>query len=269
MLASVLLLNTAAGPLGVGVVSYPISSSMLNQLIGLEAVTVLLVVPAMAWAAVLAFRGDPVAPLVAFGPTSYAAYMFVQYVLGPEYDTYSLTVLVQVAIASVAGALSLWAWGLAGSAPMPALSLRTRRWQAGLLAGLAGFVLLRYLPVFVGSLSHRALDAEFVDARTFFWSIVLLDLGVVVPGAVIAAVALWRGRTVGARAFYAVVGWFALTPPSVAAMAAVMIARDDPHASWPTFMLLTTAALVFLAAAVVVFGRLVGRPDGCVDRVWG
>ena len=55
--------------------------------------TVLLVAPAAALAGILSLRGHPAGPLLALGPAAYAAYMFVQYVLGPEYDHYSLAVL--------------------------------------------------------------------------------------------------------------------------------------------------------------------------------
>ena len=56
---------------------------------------------------------------------------------------------------------------------------------------------------------------------------------------------------------YGVVGWFALVPPSVTAMAAVMLVRDDPHASVPTLLLLTAGTLGFWTVAGGVLGRLV------------
>ena len=45
ILAAALLVNSAIGPLGVGLVDYPITKPLRNQLIGLEVVTVALVVP--------------------------------------------------------------------------------------------------------------------------------------------------------------------------------------------------------------------------------
>ena len=74
---------------------------------------------------------------------------------------------------------------------------------------------------------------------------------------VAAAVALLRGTPAGHRALYGVVGWFALVPPSVTAMAAVMLVRDDPHASVPTLLLLAAATLAFWTVAGSVLGRLV------------
>jgi non-ribosomal peptide synthetase component F len=44
---------------------------------------------------------------------------------------------------------------------------------------------------------------------------------------------------------HAVVGWFALVPPSVAAMAVVMWARNDPHASVPTALMLSVVSVAF------------------------
>lgn len=256
VLGGALLLNSAAGPLGWNIVDYPISPTMTNQLIGLEVVTTLLVVPGMALAGALALRGNRLAPLVAFGPTAYTAYMFIQYVLGPEYDAYSLIVVAHLAITATAGALTLAAWTLAKDAPLPAPTPGARRRQSALLMALAAFVLLRYIPALAGSITNEPLTAEFADARTFYWSIFFLDLGVVVPATVIAALSVLRGHLAGTRGVYAVLGWFALTPPSVASMAAVMLVRGDPHASWPTFALLTAAAVFFLAAAISMFVRL-------------
>jgi hypothetical protein len=77
---------------------------------------------------------------------------------------------------------------------------------------------------------------------------------------VAAAVALLRGTEVGHRALYGVFGWFALVPPSVTAMAAVMLARDDPNASEGTLFLLGVATLVFWAVAGSVFAGLRRAP---------
>jgi hypothetical protein len=256
-LAGMLVLNSLIGPLLLGVVEYPISASMTNQLLGLEVVTLVLVVPWTAIAGVLALRQDGRAPLLALGPTSYTAYMFVQYVVGPEYAAYSWMVLFHVAIFALSGGLALMAWSRAQLEPVPPISDKQRHRLSFVLMGLAAFVLLRYLPAFAGAIGQEPIAAEFREARTFFWSIVLLDLGVVVPLTAAAAVALLRGTPRGHRALYGVVGWFALVPPSVTAMAAVMLVRDDPHASVSTLVLLAVATLVFWAVAGRVLGRLV------------
>jgi hypothetical protein len=266
VLAGLLVLNGLLGPLLGGVVDYPISESITNQLLGLEVVTLMLVVPWLGIAGALALRQDPRAPLLALGPTSYTAYMFVQYVVGPEYGVYSWAVLFHVAIFTLAGGLVLTAWARAQREAAPPLTVLQRRRISVVLLALAAFVLLRYLPAFVGAASREPIAAEFREARTFFWSIVLLDLGVVVPVTVAAAVALLCGSDVGQRALYGVVGWFALVPPSVTAMAAVMLARDDPHASVPTLLLLSVATVVFWVVAGSILGPLLGVGAGRPSR---
>jgi uncharacterized membrane protein YjjB (DUF3815 family) len=81
----------------------------------------------------------------------------------------------------------------------------------------------------------------------------------VVPATVAGAVALLGGRELGRRALYAVTAWFALVPPSVAAMAVVMLAKGDPNASVATVVTLTVASLVFGAFAVHVYRPLLAR----------
>jgi hypothetical protein len=88
-----------------------------------------------------------------------------------------------------------------------------------------------------------------------FWTILLLDLGLVVPVATWSGVTLWRGGGGAAwKAGSAVAGWFALTGPSVAAMGLVMVARGDPHASLPLAGMFVATGLGAMAAAGWLFG---------------
>jgi hypothetical protein len=130
------------------------------------------------------------------------------------------------------------------------------------LVALAAVVALRYLPAVVGSFSQVRIPTEFADARAFYWSIVLLDLGVVVPASLIGAVSVWR-RVAHARVVVAaILGWFALVPPSVAAMATVMWVRDDPNASLRQTALLWAIAI----GAVGVAARGLRQVTRITDR---
>ena len=272
LLAATLLMNSAIGPLGANMVRYPISDSLANQLIGLEVVTVALVVPWCVLAGVRALQGSPDGAVLAFGPAAYTCYMFVQYVLGPEYGEYRAVLLLHLALVTLSCGLTLWSWALLTRVELPARSRRVERVYGGVLLGLALFVIMRYAAAITGSFTGTEIPQEFGAARTFYWTIYLLDLGVVVPGTVVAAVALLRGRDLGRRALFAVVGWFALVPPSVTAMAVIMFVNEDPHASMPTVVLLSIASLVFGVFAVVVYRPIFlaspsWRPDHRGDQV--
>jgi hypothetical protein len=148
--------------------------------------------------------------------------MFVQYVLGPEYGEYRAVTLFHLGLVTLSSGLTLWAWSLSRTTIPSARSQRTERVYGAVMVGLALFVVLRYVGAIAASFSPTETPEEFADTRTFYWSIYLLDLGIVVPADVVGAVALLRGRQLGRRALYAVTSWFALVPPSVAAMAAVI-----------------------------------------------
>jgi hypothetical protein len=256
VLAGALLVNAALGPLGADLVSYPIAPTLRNQMVGLEVVTVALVAPWCAYAGVRALRDDRGSALLAFGPAAYTLYMFVQYVLGPEYAQYRAVTLLHLGLVTLSGGLTLWAWSLSRTATLPVLPPRARRVYAFAMLGLAMFVILRYAGALVGAFSSAEIPAEFAAARTYFWSIYLLDLGLVVPGTIVGAVALLRDRRLGSRALYAVAGWYALVPLSVTAMAATMLARHDPYASAATVVGLAVASVVFTAFAVTVYRPL-------------
>jgi hypothetical protein len=254
VLGAVLVLNTVLGPLVTGVVDYPIAETVRNQLIGLELVSVALVAPLCVVAGVLALRGHRAAGVLGFGPAAYTAYMFVQYVLGPEYHTYTVAALFQVAIFGLGGAVALLAWTGTDAARLPVLTRARERAYGVLLLALAAFVATRYTVALTGA--GEPIAAEFAESPTFYWSIVLLDLGVVVPATAVAGVALIRGARSAHTALYAILGWFALVPPSVAAMGATMLANDDPYASADATAVLAVASAVFVAVAVWVYRPL-------------
>jgi hypothetical protein len=52
---------------------------------------------------------------------------------------------------------------------------------------------------------------------------------------------------------YVVMAWFALVPPSVAAMSTVMVINNDPHAAPGQALVLGVAAIVFLGLATWIF----------------
>ena len=110
LLAVLLALNSILGPLGLGRIDYPISTTLQNQLIGLEIVTLVMVVPLSVAAGVLALRGRRAAAPVGFGPAAYTAYMFAQYVLGPEYPQFTAAVLFHLGLFAVGSALAVAAW---------------------------------------------------------------------------------------------------------------------------------------------------------------
>lgn len=256
-LAIGLAANTLLGPAFADVVDYPLSDTLRNQTIGLELVSLLLVAPLCLAAATQAARGRAAGAVLALAPATYTAYMFVQYVVGPGYDRYPPVLLFHLALFVLAGVVAVRAWASLAPADLPPVGTRVRRARAKMLFVLAGFVVGRYVPAVVGSLTGQPLSGEFRQEPAFFWTILLMDLGIVVPSAVAAALALRRGSGVAVKAMYALVGWFALVPPSVTAMAVVMVVNDDPYASVASLGLFSVAAVAFTAFAVAVYRPLV------------
>jgi len=255
-LGGALALNSLLGPLLADAIDYSLSESLRNQLIGLDAVSLILVAPLCLVAGVLVWRGRPAGAGLALGPATYTSYMFVQYVVGPGYQHYPAVLLFHLGLFVLGGVVAVWAWSSLRPDRLPPMTDRTRRVRAGVLLGLAAFVVMRYLPAIVGSVSEKEFSEEFRTEPAFFWTILLMDLGIVVPSAIAAAMALRHGAAVASKAMFAVVGWFALVPPSVAAMGITMVANDDPHASTPATVLFVVAAAVFAGFAVRVFRPL-------------
>ena len=254
-----LIANSLLGPLIADAIDYPLSESLLNQTIGLEAVSLLLVAPLCLFSGVLAMRGHTIAQLVAFGPATYAPYMFLQYVIGPEYRYYSGVLPLHLSLFILGTGIAVAAWAAVDLERLPRMARRSERRYGVLLMAFAVFIVSRYLPALSAALHGEPLAAEFRQDVSMYWSIFLLDLGIAVPATIATAVALIRGAEWGRKALYAVFGWFALVPPSVAAMAMVMVVNDDPNASAEQALVFAVTALVFAALAVRLYRPLFGH----------
>ena len=216
-LAAGLVANTLLGPLAFDLVDYGLSESLRNQAIGLEAVSFLLVAPVCIAAAGFVRAARPAGAVLALAPATYTAYMAVQYVVGPGYLRYPTVLALHLGLFVVGGIVAVRAWASIEPGHLPPMTASRRRQRAAVLVGLGVFV---------------------------------------VPAAIATAIVLRRGTPTAAKAMYGLVGWFALVPPSVAAMAITMVVNDDPHASVGSTVLFGAAAVAFAVYAVRLFRPL-------------
>ena len=255
-LGAALAVNSLIGPLLASLVTYPLSETVLNEAIGLEAVSLILVAPLALAAGVLSLRGHRAGPVLALAPTAYTAYMFTQYVVGMQAPAYSVATAWHLAIFVLSTGLLLYAWQLIDPACLPAMGAGSRRRWAVVVGLLGLFVLTRYVEAFAGMAASAPLPAEYEADVSMYWSILWLDLGLVVPVGLTTAVGLWRGTAWADKALYGFIGWFALVPASVSAMALVKVLRNDEFAAPGLTLMFGVATLVSLAVALLLFRRL-------------
>jgi hypothetical protein len=256
--------NSLLGPLAADVVDYPVSRTVANQTVGLDAVTLVVVAPLAALAAVLTRRRHPAAPFLAVVVGAYTAYMFVQYVVGPDHPRYPGVLLLQTGLFTLGWVVAATGWTAARAVALPEVGAHVRGRQALVLFALAAFVVLRYLPAVPGSAEGALIPEGSRADPAMFWTIFLMDVGVFVPLVVAAGVAHRRGAGWAARALPVVVGWFALVTLVVLAMSVVMVLDGDPYAGPGLVALFAVTAVVVVAyvarLSVVTFAR------GAVDR---
>jgi len=262
-LAAGLVVLSLLGPLVSGAVDYRITETIQSQLIGLDAVSLALVAPLAAAAAVLTLRGHALGPVLGLGPAAYTAYMIPQYVLGPDYlaiegDNERLFPLM----------LALFVLGNVGTVVCFALSDLGRLPVSGRVERLVGRVLLPIAAVLVfvrypGGLadwmSSEPSDAGYLAGPAFGWTIALLDLGVALPATVAVCIGVRRGARWAQRGLHAVVAWFALVGVAVAAMAVAMYAREDPAMSAGQLVVMVVLGAMVAALAVALYAPLLRR----------
>lgn len=256
-LAGGLVVNSVVGPLVFDAIDYPFSDSMRNQTIGLDAAGLLVVAPACLFAAVLAWRGNRIAPILTVCLGSYVAYMFVQYLIGPQFDYYPATLLLHLGLFTSGWLLAIYGWNTSRrNVDETSTPLSSR--HAVFAAIIAGFVALRYVPGLVGSVTEDAVPDEVSGDLTMYWLIVVSDLGVFIPIVVVTAAAILRTTPWARPAMTAVVGWFSLVSVAVGAMSLSMILNDDRYASRAQLGLFIITTGLATGYAIHLFKALLG-----------
>ena len=259
-IAAGLALVALLGPFATGVIDYHVTESLQNQTIGLDAVSLLVVAPLGVIAALLVLRGHVAGAALALGIGAYTTYMFVQYIVGPEYERLpgnnELLFPLYLFLFSLGWIVALAAWNTVDTTRLPRRGRRDRLVGKGVLPVLAFLVFFRYVPALADWMSGSPEDPGYLAGPTFSWAIAMLDLGVFLPVTVAACVGLVRGTPWAQKALYTVVGWFALVAPAVAAMAITMYVNDDPNASGANVAFMTALGLGFVVFALVLFRPL-------------
>lgn len=224
------------GPLVFGVLEHRTSDTTLNQLLGADAASLIVVAPFSVAVGMLAWRRHPAAPVLALAPATFAMYTAFQVVVGQEYLRLPGNVErffpLLLAIFVVAEVVAVGAWASVAPERLPEPGPRQDRLAGVVLLVLAAFVVLGlHLPMLPDALSGEPTRVEYVSSPTPFWLVKMMDLGIVVPAAVATGLGLLRRRPWARKASFAILGGYTLIGASVAAMALVMLMNGDPDAS--------------------------------------
>ena len=266
LLAALLTANSVLGPLALEVIDYRYSDSLINQGIGLDAVALFGAVPVAAASAWLVHRLHPAGPVLAFIPATFAAYMAPQYIVGPDYLTLpgnnERFFVFHLAVFITGMAVTILAWRSIDPAQIKPDSDASDRRRSLVLFGVVAFIFLgRWLAGIIDLLGGDPNNVDYLENPTAYLLIGVLDLGIVVPAAIVTAVALRRHDTWARTAAYAVVGWFTLVPAAVAAMAIVMTVNDDPNTSSSATIVFIAAATVFTIGAIWLYRPMLHQAD--------
>jgi len=260
-LAGGLALNSLLGPLLLGVIDFRYTQTYENQGVGLDAFALACAVPLLILAGVLARNELPAAPFLAIGPALMAAYMMPQYLLGAHYlalpGNNEDFFLLHLGLFVLAVGVAITAWQLVTAGGLPRVSRRFQRWTGVLMVAVAAFLLLRYVPALFDIWLGEPTDEYRLDPIAF-WTIAFMDLGIVLPAAIVCGIALLRGFEPAVKPMYAIVAWFALVGPAVAAMGFAMVINDDPNASLTSAIVFPVYGAVFALLAAYLFRPLFG-----------
>ena len=266
VLGAVIAANAVLGPLALGVIDYHYSTTLTNQGIGLDAVALFAAAPLSLIAGALTLRGRTAGLVIGLIPATFAAYMAPQYVVGPDYlgipGNNEQFFLLHLAMFVLGLGLIAGIWVSIEPGTLRPATRRSDRLRSLVLLGVVAFILVgRWLAGIADLLGGPPFGTEFEENPTAYLLIGILDLGVVIPGAAAAALALLRGTARARTAAFTVIGWFALVPASVAAMAIAMEVNGDPNADTGLTAVFSIAAVVFTVGAALLFRPMLNRRD--------
>ena len=262
---------TLLGPLVFDLIRYHVVDEVLNQVVGSDAIGLLLVVPAALAAGMLTLRGHPVGPVMALAPAGYAVYVYTQLAIGGEFASQpgnsERFFPLFLAIFLLGGAAIVMAWKTVDDRQLPEPSAGMRRTASTVLFLLATFMTLGlHLPGLVDVIGGKPYGIEYTQSPAVFWIVKLMDLGIVVPVALITGIGVLRGVTWANKLMYAVIGWGALLGTAVAGMGVVMVVNGDPAASLVGTAVFIGFSLALLALAVWLFMPLFAVPETAISE---
>lgn len=231
-----LVVNVALGPLGVKVIRYHFSASMRNQLIGLDAVTLFVVVPLALVVGVMALRRHPSASVLAIAPGLFVAYMLPQYIVGPDYlnlpGNNQRFFLLHLSLFVLGVAVAVIGWVTIDDDRLPDVSDGAAHLASRVLFVAALFLVVGlHLPGIIDAFSAAPANAAFRDSPTAFYVVKLMDLGLILPASIVVGLGLSHRKPWAEKMMYPIIGWLALDALAVSAMAIVMQENNDPTGS--------------------------------------
>jgi hypothetical protein len=246
-------MNAVLGPLVLGVIKSRVSSNMENQLVGGEVASLFVAAPLAVAAGILWLRKHPLAPALALGPALYAVYMYVQFVAGPEYHRYAgnneYFFPLYLALVILGWAITVRAWTALDDTPLSPPPLVLQRTLAGFLLILSVIFALAWTMSIMDVLNGGVTMSAYAEDMSLFWLIRLMDLGFVIPAALITSLGLFTRAPWAMKLSYAVTAVQTLLVSAVAGMAIVMTMRRDPSAD----SVLLVVTVVFTIALAVVY----------------
>jgi hypothetical protein len=277
LLGSLLAATSSLGPLGFDAIHYRVSSLMRSQLEGVDATSLLVAAPLCVVLGVLAARRHRAVPALALAPALYTLYMVTETITGPDYagthgnnERYFPLFICMFVLAA---AVTVGAWQLIDPGQRSVNASPRIRVAGGLLVLLGVLLVIgRYLPTLGRVAQGEPASADYLAGPSVFWTVALEDLGIVIPAMITAGLGMWRSAPWVGRLRYAVVGWAALVPLSVAVMAIAMYLDDQPTASLSSIALLSGMAAVFLIPAAICYPPLftkVPEPTHSAALCWG
>ena len=246
------------GPLVVDVIRYHASDGAVNQVLGGDAAALLLVAPVSILAGILTMRGHPAGPVLALGPAVFALYTYTQLALGGDFGLYAGNserfFPLYLGLFVFGAAIAIRAWATIDPTRLPPTSRRMDRTVGIFLLAIVAFLVVGlHLPGLVDAWRDQPTSTEYLADPGVFWLVKLMDLGVVAPAMIAIGVGILRAAGWAHKAKYAAVGWFALLGSSVAGMAIVMQATDDPAASTANTVAFGLFAAIGLTIAVAMY----------------
>ncbi|HCG30734.1 MAG TPA: hypothetical protein DEU95_13720, partial [Chloroflexi bacterium] len=147
----------------------------------------------------------------------YAAYIYVQYIAGSEFERYPgnseqwFPLFYAILLLGIVVAVASWSQLEVAALPSRRVVVAAAVVMIG-VGSLLGLAWVKAIADVIGGTK----TAEYLDAPGLFWLVKTMDLALVIPAAIATGVGLLRGSRAASRAASGVTSWLALMMASVA-----------------------------------------------------
>lgn len=224
------------------------------QAIAQDLVDLVIICPLLFVSAVFATRNSRIFLFIFCGTNLFLIYTFAIYCFSINFNHFFLVYCFILGLAFYSFTYSLIRLSAAGFGKWFVTKL-SRKWTGAFMIFIAVAFYGLWLKQIIPAIFHNTIPDALLETGLVTNPVHVLDLAIVLPGIVIAAVLLIKGKSIGIILAPVILSFFVLMNISIAALVVYVSVRDTP-ADFSTAIIMGVLAAISLAFLIQIFRQI-------------